>query len=130
MTYTPIEATVRTLLVNASGVSSLVNGRIYAGYMPQECTQPAITIRRIGGSRQYSMTGQTDVVTITLLIACFGETCESVLNVSEAVRSTLSGYSGSGILGAFCRSDPTYYYSDLGLWQVAMNWEIQTRETT
>ena len=94
-----IEASLRTRLLAVSGVTDIVGTgaqtRIFAVQMKQNAKLPAVVITRLGGPRSYFMEGTSKTVRGLFQIDALGETTLETLNLVEAVRAALSGFSGT-----------------------------------
>jgi Protein of unknown function (DUF3168) len=83
------------LLKADAGVSGLVGVRVYQSVLPRGYILPAIAIHRYGGSQDYEYAGPVGVREDQIQLDAYGETAESLQQVSEAIRSLLVPYVGT-----------------------------------
>jgi hypothetical protein len=92
-----IESAIYYILSNDSTVSGIVGTSVYPNNAPQTETTPYIVYDQIGGERGYTLgTPSPDgLVECLLQVSCYAGTPASARLLSNAVRSALSGYSGT-----------------------------------
>lgn len=91
-----LEQGLITYLLTKSGVTDLVGTRVYPIRAPQsQTTYPLIVVTRVGSARVTDMGGEVGLAHARIQIDCWGKTQLSVINVEDAVRLVLSGYTGT-----------------------------------
>ena len=83
---------LRTRLIADTAVAAIVGQRVYTmDTRPQGSPLPAITIRQIGGARQYSHDGEAGQVEGRAEINCYGATGEAAALLAGAARRAIDG---------------------------------------
>ena len=67
---------------------------VFPGIPPKDATAPFISFRRISYVRVNSLDGPTTLARPTMQIDCWGSDNETMVQLSEAVRSLLDGFRG------------------------------------
>lgn len=90
------------LLARGIAVSALTDligtgndARLYAMRLKQNETLPAVTYSRVGGTRNHNMGTDTGNVESRWQFSCWATTYEGVRDVSTAVRTAYSRFSGT-----------------------------------
>lgn len=82
-------------LLDDAGIAALVNTRVFPVRLPERSTLPAIAWQRASTNRTYTYDRQEDAepwASVRVQIDCWGRSPEEVIDVSEAVMFSLSGY--------------------------------------
>jgi hypothetical protein len=82
-------------LLATSGVTSLVQARVYPGRRPQASVLPAVAMNRISGAPVYTDQGEAGLATARVEIDCWGETYTSAKQTARAVIAALSAFFGT-----------------------------------
>jgi len=86
------EAALRTALVGATAVTTLIGTRIYPVIAPAEANLPFVTWRRVQIQRQQTLANPMGVPRVTIDYSIFGATYDQARRVSDAMRVVLDGY--------------------------------------
>ena len=87
---------VQAVLANDSGVSALVSTRIYPDHLPQKTpTYPAIVITLIDETSVIHMGGMSGLGDARIQVDCYANTRLGAAALSDAVRLSLSDYTGT-----------------------------------
>ncbi len=82
----------------AAAITTIVgtgsDARIYPGIPPPDATAPFISFRRISYLRVNEMSGPTTLAKPTFQIDCWGSDNETMVSLSEAVRTLFDGFRG------------------------------------
>jgi len=89
------EAVLRTALVGATAVTSLVGTRIYPVLAPASASLPFVTWRRVGIQREQTLGNPMGVPRVTLEYNVYGTTYDQARSVADAMRKVLDGYGGT-----------------------------------
>jgi len=87
--------TVLFSLLNDSDITDLVSDRIYPTILDQKASMPAITYQQVTGVRVHTMNGAIGMCKSTFQVNCWASTYRETRQLSEVVRKTLDGYSGT-----------------------------------
>ncbi len=80
-----MEAAITSLLTSNAGVTALVGSRVQWALRPDARALPALSLHRIGGERDRTMSGRTGLVSSSLQIDCWGRTYAEAKALSRAV---------------------------------------------
>jgi hypothetical protein len=86
------EAALRTALVGATAVTTLIGTRIYPVIAPVEANLPFVTWRRVQIQRQQTLANPMGVPRVTIDYSIFGATYDQARRASDAMRVVLDGY--------------------------------------
>ena len=89
------EAVLRTALVGATAVTTLVGSRIYPVLAPASAALPFVTWRRSGIQREQTLGGPMGMPRVTVEYSIYGTTYEQTREVADAMRAVLDGYGGT-----------------------------------
>lgn len=136
-----MKAELRTILLADASVQALVGARVYAHWLPQEPTYPAITLWRSSVERQKTycngIARTADKVRSTFQIDCWdksrtGSPTESgpkrVERLAESVRSAIKDYQGTvngiRIDDIALQGDSDVLDPDPGIYRVSLSVDI------
>lgn len=93
-------ATVRDRLLTVSAVTTLVGARVYAGFLPQSPTLPAVLVQRVGEVQASHLRGGQQVRMTRVQVTSVAASRASAVAVDAAIEgdgagSGLSHWSGS-----------------------------------
>lgn len=135
-----ITEAVRAYLVAQAGITALVSTRVRTTQADESDALPYILLTTVSDYSEYSMAGEVGLARSRVQVDCIGGTPLSASNVSEAVRSAMSGYRGlmSSVAVRRChridRTGPEMYGpvdgSQRGKYRVRMDFSIDYREST
>ena len=103
-----MEAILTALLASVAG------GKRYRVRAPQTATRPFVVLTRVDGMSNYHMRGPSGYVESRVQIDVYGDTFTSTKAVADAVKATLSGYSGGPIQAIFLDSERDLPAEDAG----------------
>lgn len=86
-------------VLNVSGVSALVQDRVYPGMAEQGCTRPYVVWRRNGGDPLPTLASGAVSRTrlkIEVLVGCYAEDYDAAANLADAVFDALTAGATSG----------------------------------
>ena len=89
-----IELGIVALLIEDTGVSALVEDRIYPTVLPPVPTFPAITYEMMPSKEAQLLDGTISEQTLPIRIKCHGLSYLDALNVAGAVHNLLDTYQG------------------------------------
>lgn len=90
-----LEQEIFAYLSAYSGLTSLVDKRIYPLLVPQTAKLPAVSYKRISTVRAQSKDGPSGLVEARFDFACWGKSYADAKSVAEQVRNALSQFVGS-----------------------------------
>ncbi|MDW9877327.1 DUF3168 domain-containing protein [Sinorhizobium meliloti] len=110
-----MEEALVSLLLSATGVTSLVGARINWLRKPQnDAGVPYIVLQRIDGDRDYHMRGPSGYVTSRVQADIYGVTYGSTKKAARALITMLSGHRGGIFQGIFIDSERDLPAADAG----------------
>jgi hypothetical protein len=89
------EAVLRTALVGATAVTSIVSSKIYPLAAPASASLPFVVWRRTGIQREQTLGLPMGVPRVSVDYEIFSGTYEQARNISDAMRRVLDGYGGT-----------------------------------
>jgi hypothetical protein len=89
------EAVLRTALVGATAVTSIVSSKIYPLAAPSSASLPFVVWRRTGIQREQTLGPPMGVPRVSVDYEIFSGTYEQARNISDAMRRVLDGYGGT-----------------------------------
>ena len=84
-----------TYLQTQSGLTDLVDTRMYPVKLPQKPAMPALVIQKIARPREYSHSGDSNLANPTYQIRCWATTHEAAVALQVQVEAALSAFSGT-----------------------------------
>lgn len=125
-----IETAIRTRLRAVSGVTDLVEARIYPQVLPQDPVLPALTYNRVGGEPMHAMTNDVWEEPV-IQIDSYAETYNAVKALATQVRLALQRYSGTvagvEIVDIIPRNSRDLYDDEVHARRVQADYEVQHR---
>jgi hypothetical protein len=119
------------LLTHLKANVALVSNRVYAQFLPQDSTFPAITYSTISGVRNYHHSGQS-YAEHRIQIDCWAEGYLEAKNVAVQVRTALSGYTGTfdskSVMSCFLLNETNLYDMDTQLYRVILDFRFAIEE--
>lgn len=88
-----LSTVVRALKANA-GVNTASGGRVFADFIPEKSTLPAVVVYTTYEDAEDCLDGFTDFAEASIRIECYGKTRESSDALHDAVKAALDGYRG------------------------------------
>jgi len=89
------EAVLRTALVGATAVTSIVGTRIYPVLAPASADLPFVTWRRQAIRREQTLSVPMGVPRVSVEYSIYGTTYEQARETADAMRVVLDGYGGT-----------------------------------
>jgi hypothetical protein len=102
-----MEEEIRALLLVDSGVSGHVGTRVNFGAHPQGQPFPAIVLNVVSDVQGYNIDSPSGISRARLQVDCYGLTYGTAKQLSRAVLSLLSGYSGGVVMGPVMQEHAT-----------------------
>lgn len=90
-----MEEALRSLLVGASGITDLVSTRVYWRQAPQSVSGDFINLHRVGGVRDYKMSGASGLIDSRVQADCWAGKYSEAKLIARAVEAVASGYTGT-----------------------------------
>lgn len=91
-----IESALKGVIQAIPDVAALVVDRIYPVVAPQTTPAPFVTYRRVPGEALYTHSGESSTQKAHFQIAAVAETYEGALDLTQKIRTGLSGKRGLG----------------------------------
>jgi len=111
-----IISTLVQILMADTGVASFVDDRVYPVSLPDAPTYPALVVTKIFGGGQYDLMGDIGIEDARIQIDCYSDAgIQSVIELSTAVRTLLSAYTGGIDSGNPCAIIRATVINDLDL---------------
>lgn len=92
---TTVEGAIVAMLITASGVNSIVSGRIFPATDPQIVARPKLYYQRIDTTTEYSNDGPLGNKQCRLYLYSSADDSLTAKQLAIAVRTALDGYSGT-----------------------------------
>ena len=86
-----IETTLYSTLTGDSGVTALVDTRVYPNLAPEGAAHPLVTYQVVSGGREATIPGVGDAVRKRIQLSCHANTYSSAKAVAAAVIAALEG---------------------------------------
>jgi len=90
-----VETDLIEYLETVTAVTTYVSDRIYCDKRDQGDALPAITIHTLFGGEQHHLTGAAGYATPRIQLSVWSANRPEALNIREALRGALQGYSGT-----------------------------------
>lgn len=87
-----IEEALYTRLTGHAGTAALVSTRVYPNVLPQRATLPAITYRRVSGTREHAMGADPENVNSRVQVDCWASSYSGVKALYAQVFDALTRY--------------------------------------
>lgn len=131
-----VELEIRTRLVADSAVAALVKvgsvSRIYALFLPQNPTLPAITYQRISGPRIQELNAATEWGRARIQYDCWADTYLGAQALAAAVRRSLNGHVGKLAtlkVGIRLDNERDLYEDELNIFRISQDYMVVHTET-
>lgn len=89
------EAVLRSALVTATAVTSIVGTRIYPILAPASASLPFVTWRRAGITREQTLSAPMGVPRVSVEYSVYASSYEQARDAADAMRGVLDGYGGT-----------------------------------
>ena len=86
---------IRQLWIDSDAIRDKIDGRIYAGRVPDGGKMPCVVLQTISVNRFYHLGGEADISEATIQADVYGESYKDVHDIAELIRNRTSGYSGA-----------------------------------
>lgn len=129
---------VRTYLLTKSGVTTLVNQRIYPDVLPQNAKLPAVVFFVVSNHPEHHMGGGSTLTQARVQVDCYASTRLGANALGEAIRNAMDGTTGTfgAQFAQTCHLDMRQYFydppedkSDVGRYGETQDWLIAVTET-
>jgi hypothetical protein len=132
-----IEAAIRDLLINTTGVSSLVGStsaaRIYYLRLPEGAVLPAITYQRISRIGVPEYDGPSDLAGRRVQVDSWSTLGSQAATLAGEVRKAFDGFAGTRentrVLGVFLLDEATGYETETELYRLRQDYLVWSHET-
>lgn len=128
-----IEQGLITFLLEDPVLNALIGNRLHPLTLPQTPTLPAIVWQRISGPREHSHSGPSQLAHPRFQFACWSKNLLEAIQVAEALRIRLDGYSGAmgneTAYAVFILDDHDMYDPETGLPRRIVDYRIWHKET-
>ena len=84
-----------TYMQTQSGLTNLVDVRMYPLKLPQAAIVPALTYQKIARPRVYSHSGDSHLANPTYQFSCWAKTFEASVALAVQVEAAFTGFSGT-----------------------------------
>jgi hypothetical protein len=88
------EAIIAKLLAD-SGVTAIVQARVFPVSRPQGTALPAVTVTRVSGGPEYADDGEAGLEEARIQIDCRADTYQAAKLLARAVTASLSAFQGT-----------------------------------
>lgn len=129
-----IESGLYQLIIANTGFSAIAGNRLYPLVLPDslvqsDATQPAATYQTISSVPVYSNDGPTGCVTARIQFDCFAAAYSGAKSVSDAIRQTLDGYTGTlpdgtPVLNCWIDNVTDSYSQDTRLYRTSTDYRV------
>lgn len=104
-----IERAIRSFLLDAEDVRTVVGSRVYAGFAPAGVKGPYMILNRIAYARNYYLQNEIPVAVVTLQMDVYESTQAKAWDLWEVIRNRMSGYYGEMSYVDTNGGESTYY---------------------
>lgn len=88
-------ADLYTYLQTQSGLTNLVESRMYPLRLPQDSEMPALVIQKISRSREYSQSGDSNLANPRYQFGCWAQTHEGAVALQVVLEASLTAFKGT-----------------------------------
>jgi len=81
--------------MDSDAIRDKIDGRVYAGRVPDGGKMPCVVLQTISTMRNYHLGGEAAISTAVMQADIYGESYSDVSDIAELIRNRTSGYSGS-----------------------------------
>jgi len=131
-----IETEIRARLVADATIAALAKSgsvtRIYALFLPQDPTLPAITYQRISGPRIQELNAATEWGRARIQYDCWSTTYLGAQTLAAAVRRSLNGHVGKLAtlkVGIRLDNERDLYEDELNIFRISQDYTVVHTET-
>jgi len=90
-----IEQGIFARLSGQTGVTNLVDKKIYAGVAPQGVGLPYITFFKVSESQPHAMIGDPSILRPRIQVSCWSTDYSQIKSIASAIRTALQDYSAT-----------------------------------
>ena len=90
-----IKKGLRQLWIDDDDIRDRIDGRIYAGRVPDGGKMPCVVIQMLSADRIYHLGGEAPVNEAIVQADVYGESISEVDSIAELLRNRTSGYQGA-----------------------------------
>ena len=123
-----IKDEIFTRLTGHSGLSALIDKRVFPGKLPQKYTLPAIVYQKITSPHLYSHDGEAGLAFPRFQVSCMADDPDEAEDVAIQVQAALSGYSDKELTtpveASFLLNELEDYEPDTKIYRVIMDFRI------
>jgi len=130
-----IETALMTYLLAQSGITDIVDTRIYFVKAPQDVAKPYIVFFKVTSPRDHSHDGGTGLANPRFQFSIFSTTYGEAKNIATAVQTALQGYTGTmgGDGGVYVTAvtyedENDFYENETKLFHVAVDYAFWHEE--
>ena len=124
-----IQADIRTYLLTQTGITDLIDSRIYALKLPIDVTFPALTYSTVSSIRTRSHSGDSSLTTPRIQLSCWGEVYEDCRNLVTQLVNSLESYKGlmgsTTVYSSFVENEIDAYDSESKIYHIPVDIKIR-----
>ena len=128
-----IEEQIFSILTADSGLSAIVDSRIYPMSIPQEGRTPCIVYQKITGPRLYDHGGESGLAYPRFQFSCWANSYSGAKALADALRSAFSAYSDRSatvpVHVAFIEAELDDYEPETKLYRRIMDFRVWHEES-
>ena len=123
-----IQEEIFTRLTGYSGLTALIDKRVYYMRMPQKHRLPAIVYQKISGPKLYSHDGEAGLAYPRIQFSCMADDPDEATSVAAQLQAALSAYTDSGLTtpieASFILNEFDDYEQDTDIYRVLVDYRI------
>lgn len=86
---------LRRFWIDSDDIRDRIDGRVYAGRVPDKGSYPCVTIQTISQIRNYHLGGEAGISTAVVQVDVWADTYTEADEIAELIRNRTSGYQGA-----------------------------------
>ena len=90
-----IKKGLRRHWIDSDPIRDRIDGRIYAGRIPDKGKLPCVVIQVVSTTRHYHVGGESGITESIVQVDVWGESITEVDEIAELIRNRTSGYNGT-----------------------------------
>ena len=90
-----IKKGLRQLWIDDDDIRNRINGRVYAGRVPDSGKMPCVVVGIISTERKYHLGGEAGANEAIVQVDVYGDSISEVDQIAELIRNRTSGYCGN-----------------------------------
>lgn len=116
MAVDTIEKAIYSRLTGYAGLAALISDRVYPGYLPQNCTKPAVYYEEYSGRYLQTNSGNLNLRDTSFRVYSVADTYSEMKAVSKQVEAALERWNQSSpvvVVDCFIESTSDFYVDDM-----------------